>query len=116
MNGLMRKALWPRDDVAAKDLEVAIDQRETDTQCWEIAFSESVSLAHRKLALEEMCPERLRAHLRLIGPEKLFTYEAVRSEIADWLAEELRKPARHRATKAVMPGGALRPLSSSTCR
>ena len=38
-----------------------------------------------------MCPERLRAHLRLVGPEKLPTYEAMRAEIADWLAEEFRK-------------------------
>ena len=53
--------------------------------------------SHRKVALEKMCPERLRAHLRLVGPEKLPTYEAMRAEIADWLAEELRKLAKQRA-------------------
>ena len=37
VNGLMRKALWPRDAVAAQDLEVAIAQWETDIQRWESA-------------------------------------------------------------------------------
>ena len=46
-----------------------------------------------------MCPVQLRAHVKHVGPEKLQTYEAIRAEIADWLAEESRKPtpAKHRA-------------------
>ena len=89
---------WPSDAVAAKDLEVAIAQWETDIQRWESASGERVSPSHRKLALEEMCPERFRAHLRLVGTEKLSTYEAMRAEIADWIAEEFRKAPRPRAT------------------
>ena len=87
----MRKALWPRDAIAAKDLEVAIAQWETDIQRWENACGERVSPSHRNFALEEMCPERFRVHLRLVGLEKLPNYEAMRAEIADWLAEEFRK-------------------------
>ena len=41
-----------------------------------------------------MCSEKLRAHLRLVGTEKLPTYEAIRAEIADWLAKKLRNPAK----------------------
>ena len=68
-----------------------------DVQRWESVSGEKVSPSHRKLALEEMCPERFRAHLRLVGPEKLSTYEAIRAEIADWLADELRKSPKPRA-------------------
>ena len=66
VNRLMRKALWPREAVAAKDLEVAIAQCEVDIQRWESASGERVSPSHRKLALEEICPERFRAHLKLV--------------------------------------------------
>ena len=44
-----------------------------------------------------MCPEKPRAHLRLVGPDKLPTYEASRAEIADRLAKEFRKAPRPRA-------------------
>ena len=43
-----------------------------------------------------MCPEKFRAHVKLVGTDKLPTYEAIRAEIADWLAEELRKAPRPR--------------------
>ena len=46
VHGLMKKSLWPQDGVAAKDLEVAVAQWETDIQRWDAASSESVSLAH----------------------------------------------------------------------
>ena len=97
VNGLMKKPLWPRDAVASKDLEQAIANWERDVQLWEEASQERVFLAHRKLALEEMCPELFRAHLRILGLEKLQTYEAMRIEIADWLFEELRRLAKQRA-------------------
>ena len=67
----MKKALWPRDAVPAKDLEQAIASWENDIQLWEAAAQERVSLTHRKLALEEICPERFRTHLRTLGLEKL---------------------------------------------
>ena len=97
VNGLMRKALWPRDAVPANELEVAIAQWELDVQRWESASGERLAPSHRKLALEEMCPEKFRAHLRLVGLYKLPTYEAIRAEIAHWLAEEFRKAPRPRA-------------------
>ena len=46
MNRLMRKALWPREAVAAKELEAAVAQWELDIQRWESASWETVSLAH----------------------------------------------------------------------
>ena len=97
IKGLMKKAMWPRDAVASKDLEQAIANLEKDVQLWEDSSGEQVLLAHRKLALEEKCPERFRAHLRIPGPEKIQTYEAMRVEIADWLLEEHRKLAKQRA-------------------
>ena len=87
----------PDGRASATDLEVAMAQREVDFQRWESVSVEKVSPSHRRLALEEMCPERFRAHLRLVGPEKLSTYGAIRAEIADWLAEELRKAPRPHA-------------------
>ena len=98
VNQLQKKALWPREAVASKDLEQAIASWERDVLLWEGASQgERMPVSHRKLTLEEMCPERLRAHLRLLGPEKLQTYEAMRIEISDWLFEEHRKPAKQGA-------------------
>ena len=73
---LYKKAHWPITSVAAKDLEQAIVSWDKDVRLWEMASLEGdrMTLAHRKLALEEMCPDRLRAHLRILGPEKLQTY------------------------------------------
>ena len=72
---------------------MAIAQWEADIQCWEGASGERVLRG----ALEEMWPERFRIQMRMIGFEKLSTYEAMRAEIADWIAEEFRKAARQRA-------------------
>ena len=109
MRALQKTALYPNGNapVLAKDLEVAIAHWEGDIQRWEAASGERMLPSQRKLCLEEMCPERLRAHLRLIGPDKLHTYEAMRAEIADWLAEDLRKPTRQRVA-------ALGPATSNT--
>ena len=54
-------------------------------------------MAQRKLNLEEMCPESLRKHLKLLGLEMLGSYEAMRAEIAEWVADEVRKPTRPHA-------------------
>ena len=97
INALMKSALWPRAAVPLKDLEMAIAMWETDVHTYETAASEKVPLAQRKLNLEEMCPESLRKHLKLLGPEKLSSYEAMRAEIAEWVADEVRKPTRPRA-------------------
>ena len=93
----MKSALWHRAAVPLKDLEMAIAMWETDVYTYETAASEKVPLAQRKLNLEEMCPESLRKHLKLLGPEKLSSYEAMRAEIAEWVADEVRKPTRPRA-------------------
>ena len=103
---LQKTAFFPREAVPAKDLDVAIAQWESDIQRWEVASKERIQPSHRRLSLDQMCPERLRAHLRLVGPEKLPTYEAMRAEIADWLAEELRKPAKQRAAAIGPAAGA----------
>ena len=97
VNTMMKKVMWPRDAGASKDLEQAIANWEMDVRTWEEASKEQLAIAHRKLCLEEMCPERLRAHLRMLGPEKLQTYESMRVEITDWLFDEHRKPMKHRA-------------------
>ena len=44
INGLMEKALWPRDAVSAKDLEVTIAQWESDIQRWENATGKKAVL------------------------------------------------------------------------
>ena len=82
---------------ASKDLEQAIASWEKDVRTWEEASKERMTTGHRKLVLEHMCPERLRAHLKLLGPERLQTYESMRVEITDWLFDEHRKPMKHRA-------------------
>ena len=97
INALMKSALWPRAAVPLKDLEMAIAMWETDVHVYEAATSDKVPLAQRKVNLEEMCPESRRKHLKLLGPEKLASYEAMRAEIAEWVANEVRKPMRPRA-------------------
>ena len=49
------------------------------------------------LALEMMCPERFRNHLKIVGREKLKTYEAMRVEIAERLFDELGRPTKQKA-------------------
>ena len=75
---------------------MAIAMWDTDVHVYEAATSEKVPLALRKLNLEEMCPEPFQKHLKLLGLEKLVSYEAMRAEIAEWLADEVRKPTRPR--------------------
>ena len=90
---LYKKAHWPITSVAAKDLKQAIVSWDKDVRLWEMASLEGdrMILAHRKLALEEMCPDRPRAHPRIFGPETLQTYEAMRAEISEWLFDEFKK-------------------------
>ena len=97
INALMRSALWPRSATPLKDLEMAIAMWETDVHTYETAASVKVPVEQKKLNLEEMCPEAFKKYLKLLGPEKLSSYEAMRAEIAEWVADEVRKPTRPRA-------------------
>ena len=54
-------------------------------------------MTQRKLNFAEMCPEPLRKQLRGCSPEKLASYELMRAEISEWVAEEFRRPAKPRA-------------------
>ena len=91
--------------VPAKDFQIAIALWENDIQIYEASSSEKISVTHGKFNLEEMCPEPLRKHLLLIGAEKLATYELMRAEIADWLADEFRRPVKQRAAALEQSGG-----------
>ena len=81
INDLMKKVLWPRDSVPAKDLELALAKWESDIHSWESAAKDKVSAAHRKLALEDMCPGRFRAHLDILGLERLPTYASCEQKL-----------------------------------
>ena len=95
---LMKKAVFPKEAVQIKDLEMAIATWEKDVWTFEAASSEKIPASQRRLNLLEMCPEQLKKHLKLLGPEKLTTYEAMKAEIADWVADEMRsRPSRPRA-------------------
>ena len=87
-NVLLKKARFPRTNVAAKELENAIARWEADIQVYEKATSETFPATHRRMSLEDMCPERLRAHLRANGPERYPDYDDLRIAISDWLADE----------------------------
>ena len=55
VNALMNRAMWLREVVQAKDLELAIASWETDIQQWEAAAAPAqMSSEHRMLALEVM--------------------------------------------------------------
>ena len=95
---LMKKAVFPKAAVQIKDLEMAIAAWEKDVWTYEAASSETIPASQRRLNLLEMCPEQLKKHLKMLGPEKLATYEAMKSEIADWVADEMRsRPSKPRA-------------------
>ena len=52
----------------------------------------------------EMCPELLKKHLKM-KLDKLTTYEAIKAEIADWVADEVRaRPTRLRAAALEQSG------------
>ena len=87
-NVLLKKARFPRTNVAAKELENAIARWEADIQVYERATGEAFPATHRRMSLEDMCPERLRAHLRANGPERYPSYDDLRIAISDWLADE----------------------------
>ena len=104
IHDLMRLARFPRAAVQAKDLEVAIASWESDVHTYEAASSEKIPDSQRRFNLLEMCPELLKKHLKMIGSEKLASYEAMKAEIAEWVADEVRRPTRHRAAALEQSG------------
>ena len=69
-NVLRMKAFSPPKAVPAKDLEAALAFWETDIGRYEHATGETLPLAHFRMCVEDMCPERLRNRLRGFGVEK----------------------------------------------
>ena len=73
-------------------------------QIYEAASSETIPASQRRLILLEMCPEQIKKHLKMVGSEKLATYQAMKAEIADWVADEVRRPTRPRAAALEQSG------------
>ena len=97
INELMKLALFPAKAVQAKDLEMAIASWERDVHTYETTASEKIPDSHRRFNLMEMCPELLKKHLKM-KLDKLLTYDAIKAEIADWVADEVRaRPPKPRA-------------------
>ena len=85
---LRKRALYPRTNVPAKDLENAIAKWESDIDFYEHSTGEVFPSQYRRMNLEDMCPERLKMRLRDMGPERLAGIEEILLEISDWLATE----------------------------
>ena len=68
---------------------MAIASWERDLYTYETTSSEKIPESHRRLNLMEMCPELLKKHLKM-KLDKLPTYDAIKAEIADWVADEAR--------------------------
>ena len=75
----------------AKDLEKAIAAWDTDLRLFVDATGEEFPEANRRLGLINMCPDRLRTHLRTGGREKFPHYDDRKTEITDWLIDEARR-------------------------
>ena len=90
-NVLRRKAFFPRAGVAAKDLEPAIAAWEADIDRYQGATGEAFPEANRRMSMEDMCPEKLRAHLKAQGADRFPTCEELKIEISDWLFDEVKK-------------------------
>ena len=86
---LMKLAIFLKTAVQAKDLEMAIASWEKDVHTFETVSSEKIPDYQRRFNLMEMCPELLKKHLKM-KLDKLPTYEAIKAEIADWVADEVR--------------------------
>ena len=54
-NDLRREAFHPKQNVASKDIEVALSNWEADIDRYEQAMSETVPAQHRRMSLEDMC-------------------------------------------------------------
>ena len=69
-------------------MENAIAKWEADINLYENSTGEVFPSQYRRMNLEDMCPERLKARLRDMGPERLPGIEEILLEISDWLATE----------------------------
>ena len=90
---LREKAYNPRKAVQPKDLEIAIALWEKDVAYFSRATGERISEPNVKLMLINMCPERLRYHLKLRS-DRLTDYDDIKTEIVEWLAEEIKPISR----------------------
>ena len=62
----------------------------------------------------EICLEPFKKHLKMLGSEKLATYEAMKCDIAQWVADEVRRPAKHRAA-ALEQSGSCQDAAGGAC-
>ena len=86
-------------------MEASIAKWEADIELHEKATGETVPEPHRRMSLEDMCPERLCALLRDQGPERFPTYDDMKLRISDWVADESSKGgAKPKAIGAVLAG------------
>ena len=86
---LRRKAFAPRTSVPAKDMEIAVALKEKDVSLYEDASGELFLVENLKMGLTDMCPPALRQRIIDFGPERFGTYEAIRLEVYNWLADNL---------------------------
>ena len=96
-----RGSIWA---LAINDLKAVIEAWEVDISLFEDATGEEFLATNRRLSLQEMCPGRLRSHIRLLGPERLPDCEAIRTAISDWLCNEAPKPGRTCAAALELAG------------
>ena len=83
---LRRKAYFPRAVSQIKDLETQINLWEADVDLFEAATDEKFPDANRRMNLVDMCPDSLRKTLKE-RDHRLDTYEGIKTEIADWIAD-----------------------------
>ena len=106
---ILLKAYGPKTSVAAKNLESAIASWEIDVRNLQDATGEKFPERNRRLGLINMCPDRLREYLRAYGKDRFESYELIKREVVDWLADEVRRnksSGRAAALGEKDPGGA----------
>ena len=104
-NVLRRQAFNPRTSVFAKDLEASIAKWEADIEFYEKAMRETLPEPHRRMSVEDKCPERLCALLRDQGPERFPTYEGMKLRISDWVADESNRGGAKSKAIGAIDGG-----------
>lgn len=87
VHALRRKAYFPKVVMQLKDVENQINLWEKDVELFTTATGEVFPEPNKKMNLVDMCPERLRSILKE-REHRLPTYQDVKTEIADWLADQ----------------------------
>ena len=100
-----KAGVQPEDVVPAKDLEASIAKWEADIELYEKATGETLPEPHRRMSLEDVCPERLCALLRDQGPERFPTYEDMKLRISDWVANGSNKGGAKSKAIGAIDGG-----------